>query len=102
MKGRRPGLSPERLQSVTGQSCFVGLRVLLNLTLILFSRFAGLLPPLCQETQVIECRRRTWRGGIALNHLVVIRRSRIRIFRREALADKVERVRRPLTAGIDP
>src|SRR5712691_10409555 len=68
----RSGLAPERLQSVTGERRFVGLRVLLYHPLVGVLRLGELFPPLGEETEVVE-RRGSPRGGrILVRHLAVV------------------------------
>src|SRR5204863_2597667 len=65
----RSGLAPERLQSVTGERRFVGLRVLLYQPLVGVLRLGGLFPPLGEQAEVVERGGGPRRGGILLRHL---------------------------------
>src|SRR5262245_10744912 len=100
--GRRPGSAPERLQPVAGQGGFVGLGVLLHDPLVRLARLGGVLPPLRQEPEVVECRAGARRLGILVHDLAVVGLGRVRVLRGVALPDEVERIGRPLTGRVLP
>ena len=100
MERWRPGLIAERLQSVTSERGFVRLRVFLDHPLVGILCLGGILPPLGEQTEVIQRRRRTNRCRVAVYDLPIIRCRRVGILTRVALADEVQRITRMRARGI--